>query len=33
MKMSSRAQNMKMRPDTLGTVENGSGSAKYENGT
>jgi hypothetical protein len=27
------AQNMKMGPDALGTAENMSGSAKYENGT
>jgi hypothetical protein len=31
-KMSPRAQNMKIGPDNLGTVENESGRAKHENG-
>jgi hypothetical protein len=31
-KMSPGARNMKMRPDTLGTAENESESAKHENG-
>jgi hypothetical protein len=32
-KTSLGAQNMKVGPDTLGTGENESGSAKHENGT
>jgi hypothetical protein len=32
-KIGSGAQNLKTRPDTLGTAENESGSAKYENKT
>jgi hypothetical protein len=31
--MSPGVQNMKMGPDALGTAENESGRAKYENGT
>jgi hypothetical protein len=31
--MSLGAQHMKMRPDAIGTAQNESGSAKYENGT
>jgi hypothetical protein len=32
-KMSPTTENMKMGPDTLFTIENGSGSVKYENRT
>jgi hypothetical protein len=32
-KMSQGAQNLKTRPDALGTAENEFGRAKYENGT